>query len=78
MPCGPVELVDFLYCLRQYQANVSTEKGFLETYWYSYNNGANIVLSCEDWDKETNIVDVLALSINSSELQNFFNNKAYK
>ena len=56
----------------------SSKKGFLETYWYSYNNGANIVLSCEDWNKETNIVDMLALSINSSELQNFFNNKAYK
>ena len=56
----------------------SSKQGFLETYWYSYNNNANIVLSCEDWNKETNIVDMLALSVNSSELQNFFNNKAFK
>ena len=56
----------------------TSKMGFLETYWYAYNNNANIVLSCEDWNEETKIVDTLALSINSSELQKFFNNKAYK
>ena len=56
----------------------SSKMGFLETYWYAYNNDANIVLSCEDWNQETEIVDTLALSINSSELQEFFDNKAYK
>ena len=54
-----------------------SKKGFLETYWYIYNDKANIVLSCEDWNEDTNIVDMLALSVNSSELQKFFNNKAY-
>ena len=56
----------------------SSKKGFLETYWYSYNNSSNIILSCEDWNEDTNIIDGLALSINSSEFQKFLNNKAYK
>ena len=46
-------------------------------YFYTLPNNSNMFIGCEDWNKETEIVDTLALSINSSELQKFFNNKAY-
>ena len=55
----------------------SSKKGFLEAYQYSYSDRANIVLSCEDWNKDINIIDGLALSINSGEFQKWLNTEAF-
>jgi hypothetical protein len=55
----------------------SSKKGFLEAYQYSYSDRANIVLSCEDWNKDINITDGLALSINSGEFQKWLNTEAF-
>ena len=58
-------------------AKHSSGKGILTNIWYNYKSGSNIFAACEDWTKESNIPDDLAIVINSKEFQYFIDNEAY-
>ena len=57
---------------------LSSGKGISTNIWYFYKSGSNIFAACEDWTKESNIPDDLAIVINSKEFQYFIDNEAHK
>ena len=52
-----------------------TGKGYITSIYYWYDNLSSINIACEDWSKESNISDGLAVSIVTSSMQSWINSQ---
>ena len=50
-------------------------KGYITNIYYWYDNLSSINVGCEDWSKESNIPDGLAVNIITSLMQSWINSQ---